>query len=248
MLRFPSIVLLSLLACAPVSRAGDTEKPVVLATIFPICDFARDIAGDFVEIVPLLPPGAEAHSYSPTPADMMRLSRATLFLYLSDDMETWVPGLIADAPSSLLIRTVMPESEATFSPEVEEHRHAADALDEGHHHPLGRDPHIWLDPLRAQAMADRIADALSEADPAHAPEYRANVRALQGRIMELHAEIGKGRDRLPNPHPHLRRPLSPLDTSPSATTCRPCPPTTGSPPTPSLLPAPSPNSSAACAN
>lgn len=163
--------------------------PVVIATLFPILDFARDIAGDLADVRPLLPPGAEVHSYSPKPADMVGLSRARLFLYLSDDMETWVSGLVADAPPSLLVRTVMPESEAGPPPETEtEHHHEAD---DGHGH-LGRDPHIWLDPLRAQAMADRIADALIEADPAHAAVYRANATTLQARIMDLHAEIEKG--------------------------------------------------------
>jgi len=171
MLRILSISgLCALLGAAPV-RAEETHKPVVIATLFPIVDFARAIAGDLAEIKPLLPPGAEAHSYSPTPADMMRLSRARLFLYLSDNMETWVPGFVADAPATLLVRSVAPESEAM---------------------PGSGDPHIWLDPLRAQAMADRIASALAEADPPHADTYRANCITLQNQIMELHAEIEKG--------------------------------------------------------
>ena len=188
MLRTLSIAgLCGLLAAAPL-RAETAAKPVVFATLFPIADFARDIAGKFAEIVPLLPPGAEAHSYSPTPADVVRLSSARLFLYLSDDMETWIPGLVADAPATLLVRAVAPESEAHFGPA------AAEPDDDGgcgHAHP-GRDPHVWLDPLRAQAMADRIAAALAEADPAHADAYRANCTALQGRLMDLHAEIERG--------------------------------------------------------
>lgn len=192
MLRILSIGLLAaLLGAAPV-RAGAPEKPVVIATIFPIFDFARDIAGNLADVISLLPPGAEAHSYSPTPADMMRLSHATLFLYLSDDMETWVPGFVADAPPTLLVRTAMPESEAAFAPGEDAHEHDTAEPDDGHHHSLGRDPHVWLDPLRAQAMVDRIADALAEADPAHADAYRANATALQARIMDLHVEIEKG--------------------------------------------------------
>ncbi len=188
MLRFLSIAGLCALFGAFPARAEGEAKPVVLATLFPIVDFARDIAGDCAEIVPLLPPGAEAHSYSPSPADMVRLSGARLFLYLSNDMETWVPGLVADAPAALLVRTVAPESEADFGTEAKNHAHD-DSCGHGH---LGLDPHVWLDPLRAQAMADRIAAALAEADPAHAGAYRANATALQNRIMELHAEIEKG--------------------------------------------------------
>ena len=182
MLRILSIAgLCALLGAVPVCAEG-TPKPVVIATLFPIVEFARDIAGDLAEIRPLLPPGAEAHSYSPTPADMMRLSRARLFLYLSDNMETWVPGFVADAPAALLIRSVAPESEAGYPVAAK-----AEHSDRNGPEPLGLDPHIWLDPLRAQAMADRIADALSEADPVHASAYRANAGALQARIMELHA-------------------------------------------------------------
>ncbi len=188
MLRFLSIAGLCALFGAFPARAAGEAKPVVLATLFPIVDFAREIAGDCAEIVPLLPPGAEAHSYSPSPGDMVRLTGARLFLYLSNDMETWVPGLVADAPATLLVRTVAPESEADFGTEAETHAHDDSC---GHEH-LGLDPHIWLDPLRAQAMADRIAAALAEADPAHAGAYRANATALQNRIMELHAEIEKG--------------------------------------------------------
>ncbi len=188
MLRILSIAAAFALLASPASNAEEKARPVVLATLFPVVDFAREIAGDLAEIVPLLPPGAEAHSYSPTPSDMMRLSGARLFLYVSDGMETWVPGLVADAPASLLVRAVAPESSAYFGEEARTHEHDASCA----HGPLGLDPHIWLDPLRAQAMADRIADALAEADPSHAGTYRANCTALQNRIMELHAEIETG--------------------------------------------------------
>lgn len=187
MLRILSMALLAACAGSASARAEETPRPVVIATLFPILDFATEIAGGHVEIVPLLPPGAEAHTYAPTPRDMMRLSRARLFLYLSSDLETWVPGFVADAPASLLVRAVMPESEAGSPLDAV----AGPDDDDGHGH-LGRDPHIWLDPLRAQAMAARIADALSEADPGHAADYRTHATALQARIMELHVEIERG--------------------------------------------------------
>ncbi len=190
MLRIFSIAGLSLFLAILPARAENGAKPVVLATLFPIVDFARDVAGDFAEIVSFLPPGAEAHSYAPTPADMMRLSSARLFLYLSDDMEIWVPGLVAEAPAALLVRAVAPETSAAFGAGSAESGHAAEehVHIDGHAH-LGRDPHVWLDPLRAQAMVDRIADALAEADPPHADAYRANAVALQNRLMDLHNEI-----------------------------------------------------------
>ena len=188
MLRILPAVFLAVFLGAASARAEDAARPVVIATLFPVVDFARAIAGDRAESVPLLPPGAEAHAFAPTPADMLRLSSARLFLYVADDMETWVPGLVANAPAALLVRAVAPETSAYFGKEAETHEHDADC---GHDH-LGLDPHLWLDPLRAQAMADRIATALAEADPAGAAGYRANCTALQNRIMALHTEIEKG--------------------------------------------------------
>ena len=188
MLRRLAIALLAAGLGAGAVRAEDAARPVVIATLFPVADFAREIAGDAAEIVPLLPPGAEAHSYAPTPADMVRLSSARLFLYVSPDMETWVPGLVANAPATLRVRAVAPESEADAGHEAEEHEPG----DDGGHDHHGHDPHVWLDPLQALDMADRIAAALAEADPAQAGLYQANAAGLKSRLTDLHNDILAG--------------------------------------------------------
>jgi len=54
-----------------------------VTTLFPQYDFARQIAGDKAEITLLLPPGAESHSFEPTPADIINISNADLFTPLS---------------------------------------------------------------------------------------------------------------------------------------------------------------------
>lgn len=188
MLRRLAIALLAAGLGAGAARAENAARPVVIATLFPVVDFAREIAGDAAEIVPLLPPGAEAHSYAPTPADMVRLSSARLFLYVSPDMETWVPGLVANAPATLRVRAVAPESAADAGHEAEEHEPG----DDGGHDHHGHDPHVWLDPLQALDMADRIAAALAEADPAQAGLYQANAAGLKSRLTDLHNDFLAG--------------------------------------------------------
>jgi zinc transport system substrate-binding protein len=115
---------------------------------------------------------------------MMRLTKARLFLYLSADMEVWVSRLVADAPATLRVRAVGPPP-AADEPGEEPHDHSDECLHESASH----DPHVWLDPLQALAMVDRIAAALAEADPVNAPAYHANAAALQSRLMALHQEI-----------------------------------------------------------
>ena len=186
MIKFLAILLCAAFFSLVPARAEESAKPVVVATLFPVIDFARTIAGDFADVRPLLPPGAEAHTYSPTPTDMMGLTQARLFLYVSDSMETWAPGLAAGAPPSLLVRAVAPASKACHEDEDEELDHDEDG-DSHHHH--GLDPHVWLDPLQAQAMVRAIAVALSEADPEHAIVFSVNAQALQNRLQELDTEI-----------------------------------------------------------
>ncbi|MDR0994093.1 MAG: zinc ABC transporter substrate-binding protein [Verrucomicrobiota bacterium] len=154
--------------------------PLILATLFPVVDFAREVAGEYADVAAVLPPGAEAHSFSPTSADIMRLSRADAFLYVSDNMETWVPRLLATAPPGMLITALAPTSEEPEGQEEEGTPHA---------HSHAQDPHVWLDPLQAMEMVERIANTLSAVAPDHAAVYDANASALRNRLLELHQEI-----------------------------------------------------------
>src|SRR5690242_9933451 len=55
-------------------------KLVVVATIFPLADWARQVGGDRVYVATLLPAGASPHTFDPGPRDMRLISRSSLFL------------------------------------------------------------------------------------------------------------------------------------------------------------------------
>jgi zinc transport system substrate-binding protein len=54
------------------------------------------------------------------------------------------------------------------------------------------DPHFWLDPDRMAAVAEQVADALAEADPAREEDYRANLRTLEDDLDSLHTDLKEG--------------------------------------------------------
>ena len=62
----------------------------VVATVFPQYDFIRQIAGDRVDLTMLISPGAEPHSFEPTPRDMITLNNADLLVYIGGHSEHWV--------------------------------------------------------------------------------------------------------------------------------------------------------------
>ena len=73
----------------------ETERLQVIATIFPQYDFIRQIAGDRVDLTMLLSPGAEAHSFEPSPQDIIRIQDADLFIYVGGHGERWVETILA---------------------------------------------------------------------------------------------------------------------------------------------------------
>lgn len=63
----------------------------------------------------------------------------------------------------------------------------------GHDHEgvLAFDPHVWLDPENAKAMAAAVAAELSKADPANAKAYEANAAAFAASLDAVSADIAK---------------------------------------------------------
>jgi zinc transport system substrate-binding protein len=94
-----SLTLLMLLGlfsgCA--ANAGnirDDKKISVVATIFPQYDFTREIAGEYADISMLLSPGAEAHSYEPTPQDIIKIQNCDLFIYVGGESDAWIADIL----------------------------------------------------------------------------------------------------------------------------------------------------------
>jgi zinc transport system substrate-binding protein len=86
MKRIVFFVCIMVLLTAGLSAGGRKDagtsngKINVVATIFPPYDFVREIAGDRVNLTMLLPPGAESHSFEPTPQDIIKVQNCDVFI------------------------------------------------------------------------------------------------------------------------------------------------------------------------
>lgn len=156
----------------------------VVTTLFPTYDFARTIGGDKAQVTMLLPPGVEPHTFEPRPEDMLKISRAGLFIYTSPAMEPWAAKVIKGIDSGTL-RIVEAGQRASYhsaaSPDDDHHP----AGEENSHDHKGLDPHIWLDFDNAFLMVDAILEGFVKADAGNADLYRRNAESLKKRLSSL---------------------------------------------------------------
>lgn len=174
-------------SCA--ESGADSDSITLVATLFPVYDFARTIAANTdTSVTMLLPPGMESHSFEPTPQDIIAVSRADIFAYTGEYMEKWAERLLdglGGAQGEMSgFRTVGELLIADCSGDIplDEVAHAHE--EDGHGHG-NYDPHIWTDPAAAAKMAETVAEALIAKDPANEETYRTNLAALQAELDAL---------------------------------------------------------------
>lgn len=197
------MLMVTLCGCqksAPQQAAKDSGKKLsVLTTLFPLYDFARVICGDKANVQLLLPPGVEAHSFEPKPADLIAISKADVFVYTNPVMEPWATKLLKGiAPPTLRVvdasvgTTMLKVGEGAHEDSAEHEEKEKGHGHEEHEHAGGIDPHLWLDFKNAGIMVDNLAAAIIEKDPANAPYYRANATAYKAELNKLDADFSAG--------------------------------------------------------
>jgi len=167
---------------------NDTRLKVV-ASIFPLYDFARHIGGDKISVSMLLPPASDAHHFELKPDDIIRVSKADVFLFTSFEMEQWAYKVISAAAEKtnmvavetgrgafLLPLAARPEQDADHQPG----RHEDDTA-----HAAKYDPHIWLYFTNAQKMVDNITTAFINKDSKNSEFYKRNAEDLKRKLADL---------------------------------------------------------------
>ncbi|HIJ97377.1 MAG TPA: zinc ABC transporter substrate-binding protein [Desulfuromonadales bacterium] len=188
------LLILVLSGCqknSPPQGKASVRKLSVVTTLFPLYDFARNICGDKADVTLLLPPGVEAHSFEPKPADLITISKADVFIYTNAVMEPWATKLLKGVAQPSL--TVVDASKGAAmltagKPAHEEKGHGGDE----HDHAGGVDPHIWLDFKNAAIMIDNLTAGIITKDPANAQYYTANVSAYKAELQKLDADFSAG--------------------------------------------------------
>jgi len=184
-----SFFLCLFLAIAFFFNAVHADVPHVLVSVAPHKYFVEKIGKTTIEVQLMVPAGASAHTYEPTPKQMMVASKAKVWFRIGEPFEN---------------RAI--QALKSHHPELEiiDLRQGLDLIsaDDGHVHcgccHGSVDLHFWLSARQAQIQAQTIADALGKAFPAHANFYQTNLLAFQEELKELDEKIQKVLARLQN--------------------------------------------------
>jgi ABC-type Zn uptake system ZnuABC Zn-binding protein ZnuA len=173
-------VLVAAAVIGAACRGRTAGEKHVAATVFPLYDLARRVAGDRIVVDLVLPPGADPHGYEPRPKDVAALADASLVFAVGLGLDPWAQGMARAAGAGearvfelgpLMDPILAPPGVVRSEPFI--------------------DAHFWTDPVRALRTVDVIVDALSGLDPAGAPFYRERGQALKRSIETVHADVSR---------------------------------------------------------
>jgi zinc transport system substrate-binding protein len=186
---FLIFLFMSIGGCREARPVRVEGKINVTSVIFPSYDFVRAIADDRVNLVMLLPPGTESHSFEPRPLDIITINESDIFIYPGGENSKWVDRILdsLDVSDKVKVLKLMDMVEVVEE-EIVEGMEEDDDHEEEDHSPAF-DEHVWTSPRNAKVIVAAITEALCTQDSVNANFYRQNAAEYLARLDELDASF-----------------------------------------------------------
>ncbi|MGC7872358.1 metal ABC transporter substrate-binding protein [Desulfosporosinus sp. SYSU MS00001] len=169
---FWTIVLVSFLlvsGCSTQAPTVSTQPKTVVTSISPIADLIKQVAGDKVNVINLVPAGSDPHEFEPKPSDVRQVAASSIFFANGVGEEVYLNKVISNAGNPNL-RTVVLSNGLTIL--------GKDQGGEGN-------PHLWLDVQNAKHYVETIRDQLSQTYPEDKQYFTQNAAAYLTKLTEL---------------------------------------------------------------
>ncbi len=176
-----SLCLALLSGCAASEKEDDRYSVVV--TNFAAYDMVRAVAGDLVSLNMIIKPGAETHSFEPTPQNIVDISECGLFVYVGGDSDEWVENIL-DSMDNEISTFRMMDSVDLLEEEIREGMTAEEEHDHSEHEEE-LDEHVWTSPVNEMVLVNDLCDVLCEKDPANSEAYRKNAQEYTEKLEAL---------------------------------------------------------------
>lgn len=216
---FGLVLVVGLLAFLVLNREKfEQKKYSVVSTSFPGYDFARAVTKNTnISTKMLVKPGAETHTYEPTPQDIIDIKNADMFIYVGGDSDTWVKKILKDVDSKKTHVVKLVDLVSTVNEEIVEGMEDEDEHDHEHDHDHSHshehdhdhdhkhdhdeeeegpeiDEHVWTSPKKAMEIVKKIAKVASEIDAAEETKINDNAEKYVAEIAQVDKDLHQAID------------------------------------------------------
>lgn len=159
-------IIVYMSGCAYIIKS--TTKLQVVTTLYAEYSIVTEILNaseetkNLCDVTMIIKPGQDSHTYDPSIEDLIKIKNADIFIYTSNEMETWVSAIDFSSDTKVVnleenenIELLVVEDSA----EEDNHDHSHDHSHE-HIHAHSHDPHYWLYPVYTTYMVNDIKEAL----------------------------------------------------------------------------------------
>lgn len=170
----------ALLGSVMLSDCALAKELNIVTTNFPQYDFVNHIVKNKAKVIMLLKPGAQAHSFEPTPKDIISIQNSDLFVYNGGENDEWIDKLIKNSNNQIqhfsFVSSVNLREEETKEgmqseeEDGDEHDHRHDSDEE-----VEYDEHVWTSPKNDIIILNKLCKKIISLDPDNAQFYMANT-------------------------------------------------------------------------
>ncbi len=157
-----------------VGTAAGSQSPIsAIATVGMVADIVKNVGAEHVAVTQIMGAGVDPHLYKATRDDVHTIMQGDIVFYAGLMLE----GKMADT----LIKMARSKPIIAVTEQIEESQLLEPEDFQGHY-----DPHVWMDVAAWSKCVDVVAQSLSEFDPPHAQQYKANAESFKVQLAELH--------------------------------------------------------------
>ncbi len=139
------------------------DKPVVITSVFPVCDLIREVGGDRIAAGFIVPAGANPHNYEMLPTQAKLTSQAACFIGVHPDFDGWIRNTLRSDAKIFFLNRLEASDTSLYS----------------------EDPHIWMSVRNTKIIVSRIAEILALVDPAGETVFKSNADHYRNRLDSL---------------------------------------------------------------
>ena len=164
-----TLVALSTTSCKNISEVDKSNKKLLLVSFTVLEDIVKNIVGEEFNVKSITKPGMEVHGYQTTPSDLIKGSRAEVFIDNGFGFELWAEKFV----SNLKVKRI------TIANNLKPLFIGEDAY-------KGKpNPHAWISPKRGTIYVDTLSRALSELKPQSKIVFKKNAEIYKNKLLEI---------------------------------------------------------------